>query len=193
MAEETIPLDECVDRMVYRIRSRNLAYGVFRPPTGFIGIREKFGNLYLFEEYYADGSTFGTVYPVEEVGVLPDGIEMRENYDPQCSGCGMPATYDRAIYDRMKVAGWPEKGTHPDQDLDPWSCESGCADVSPYSRSYGPLFDYLLAIEQERGYFPEVIPHETEDPRYGLHQIVGAKDPRDAFKTMRAKRENKDA
>ena len=77
---EYIPLDQCVDRAVYRIRSNNLGVGVFSEKTkGFIGIRTKFGNKYLFTEYHYDtGAPFGTVCPVEQLGVLPDNIENRE-------------------------------------------------------------------------------------------------------------------
>lgn len=71
-----IPLNECIDRGIYRIHSRNLSVGVFRESTkGFIGIRYKFGDEYLFEEYHYDnGPPYGTVDPKEQIGVLPDEI-----------------------------------------------------------------------------------------------------------------------
>lgn len=59
---------------LYRIKSRNLPYGVFDGKSGFIGIREKFLELYLFTEYdYDDGPPFGTVRVLEDLG--PSGIE----------------------------------------------------------------------------------------------------------------------
>lgn len=77
----TIPLSQCKDRMLYEIRSRNLGFGVFCQKTsGFIGIRTKFYNQYLFEEYHHDtGPPFGTVAPVKEMIMLPDHIQLNDN------------------------------------------------------------------------------------------------------------------
>ena len=62
-----IPLDQCKHGFLYRITSRNLNTGVYNAKTkGFIGIREKFGDLYLFTEYHWDlGPPHGTVRPIE--------------------------------------------------------------------------------------------------------------------------------
>lgn len=79
-----IPLDQCEDRRLYKIGSRNLSYGVFRTESrGFIGIREKFGDRFLFEEYHWDtGEPFGTVTPLEATAhVLPDDMELDESND----------------------------------------------------------------------------------------------------------------
>jgi hypothetical protein len=64
-----IPLEECKDGYLYRISSRNLAFGVYRAEAkGFVGIREKFGNEYLFTEFHYDtGAPFGTVFPKKEL------------------------------------------------------------------------------------------------------------------------------
>ncbi len=60
-----ISLTECTHRGIYKLSSRNLSLGVFnKPSNGFIGIREKFGDLYLFTEYHWDnGPPFGTACP----------------------------------------------------------------------------------------------------------------------------------
>jgi hypothetical protein len=72
-----IPLADCIDGHVYRINSRNLAYGAFREETGgFMGVREKFSNLYLFEEYHYEAPSFATVQPEEDLGLLPGDIEI---------------------------------------------------------------------------------------------------------------------
>lgn len=78
--ETYIPLDQCIDRGVYRIKSRNLDVGVYCAKNrGFIGIRTKFGDPYLFKEYHWDtGEPFGTVRPIKQIGVLPDDIECDE-------------------------------------------------------------------------------------------------------------------
>ncbi len=68
---EYIPLSECQHGHLYKILSRNLKIGIFnQTDKGFIGIREKFGSLYLFTEYHWDtGVPFGTVKPQEDLGV----------------------------------------------------------------------------------------------------------------------------
>jgi hypothetical protein len=79
--DETIPLSDCKPGHVYRLRSRNLLFGVFNESSGgFIGIREKFGRRFLFTEYHYDkGMPYGTVSPQEDLGPLPEGIEVRES------------------------------------------------------------------------------------------------------------------
>lgn len=53
-SDKYIPLDKCIKRGIYRIRSRNLSIGLFDGEKGFIGIRTKFGDRYLFTEYHHD-------------------------------------------------------------------------------------------------------------------------------------------
>ena len=61
---------------LYRIGSRNLPYGVYDGRGGFIGVREKFGHLYLFTEYdWDNGPPFGTVIVREDLGAIPSDIE----------------------------------------------------------------------------------------------------------------------
>ena len=76
-----IPIKDCIPRRVYKIRSRNLRYGVFDGNDGFIGIRTKFGARYLFTEYHWDiGSPFGTVYDQEDTGIdVPDEIHLNSD------------------------------------------------------------------------------------------------------------------
>ncbi len=69
-----IAIADLKDRGVYRIVSRNLAIGVYNAASlGFVGIREKFGSLYLFEEYHWDygRGPYGTACPLE---LLPDVV-----------------------------------------------------------------------------------------------------------------------
>lgn len=75
-----IPLKDCVHGHVYAISSRNLIYGVFDKTTdSFTGIREKFGNEYLFAEYHWDqGPPYGTVTPTKDVGMLPKDVTTDE-------------------------------------------------------------------------------------------------------------------
>lgn len=68
-----IPLSECKHGWLYKVYSRNLTLRVYREDRkGFIGIREKFGNKFLFVEYHWDtGPPFGTVKPLECLEVCP--------------------------------------------------------------------------------------------------------------------------
>ena len=81
--ENFIKLPECKKRRVYKIHSRNLSFGVFDGESGFIGIREKFGNRSLFREFHWDnGPPFGTVRPLEDTGIdIPEEIDLSEFAD----------------------------------------------------------------------------------------------------------------
>ncbi|RDJ35156.1 MAG: hypothetical protein DWQ19_10000 [Crenarchaeota archaeon] len=73
-----LSIEQCKDRHLYRIFSRNLVIGVFNSVNdGFIGIRYKFGEEYLDTEYHWDAG--GTVKPQEEIGILPDDILVAED------------------------------------------------------------------------------------------------------------------
>jgi len=63
--------------------SRNLSYGIYNEKTkGFIGIRNKFRQDYLFTEYHYDnGPPFGTVFPKKELGKIPDNLELKESLE----------------------------------------------------------------------------------------------------------------
>lgn len=64
---------------IYRIRSRNLPYGVYDGIGGFIGIREKFGERYLDTELL--GPAPGTVNVIEDLG--PTGIHRDVQQQPR--------------------------------------------------------------------------------------------------------------
>jgi len=84
-------LEDCAPRTVYRLRSRNLAYGAFDGKDGFIGIRKKFGNTFLDTEYHWDykRGPYGTVKPLEAVAILPGGIDATERYFRGMDGRGL--------------------------------------------------------------------------------------------------------
>ena len=110
-----IPLTDCIDRRLYRIKSRNLTVGVYRADVhGFVGIRTKFGSRYLFTEYHWDtGEPFGTVKPVEDAGEsVPDGMQIGEDLGTVCSVCGIPAKFDHEAMKRGEK-GWK----HADDSL----------------------------------------------------------------------------
>ncbi len=76
-----IPFEELKHGGCYRIHSRNLILGIYNENAkGYIGIREKFGDEYLFTEYdWETGPPFGTVKPYEFIDMLPAEIPVAED------------------------------------------------------------------------------------------------------------------
>lgn len=64
---------ELIKGNLYRIRSRNLPYGVWNG-LWFIGIREKFDVLYLSSE---------TGIPLEDLGPVPENLVLAESIGRQ--------------------------------------------------------------------------------------------------------------
>lgn len=101
-----IPLDQCKHGFLYKINSRNLTFGVYnQKDKGFIGIREKFGDHYLFTEYHWDtGAPYGTVKPQEEIGIIPSDIEITETLGTVDSITERPVEFDKPVSNGGK--GW---------------------------------------------------------------------------------------
>lgn len=129
---EHIALDDCVARGVYRLHSRNLTLGVFDSTKGgFIGVREKFGDRYLFMEYHFDsGPPYGTARPLELVTYLPPWIRVKERYDTVDRETGKLVDFDRPIADGGR--GWYFV-----------EADEPSADIRPVSYGYAPLKRYL--------------------------------------------------
>lgn len=126
-----IPLDQCQKGSLYRIDSRNLAFGVFDGVDGFIGIREKFGSRYLFSEYHYDtGAPYGTVKPLELLEICPLS-DIRETIGTFDGVTKRPVKFDTPIKDGGK--GWYFEDTGE-------ASES----INPYSRENKDLFQYLM-------------------------------------------------
>ena len=63
-------ISECVKGRLYKIRARNFRLGVYDGNEGFIGLREKFGSVFLDTEYHYDqGPPHGTVTDIVDAGV----------------------------------------------------------------------------------------------------------------------------
>ena len=135
----SIPLDKCVARHVYRIHSRNLDYGVFDGNVGFVGLREKFGHLYLFtEDHYDVGAPHGTVSPQEDLGAIPDDIEVRRYTSTVDKKTDRLVAFDRSI--SRGGRGWYFTDTG-----------ESSKDIDPVSRMYMPLCDYLMKTIDPEG------------------------------------------
>lgn len=153
-----IPKTECKDRRLYKIRSRNLTFGIYQADTGgFMGLRHKFEDIYLFTEYHHDnGPPYGTVNPVKDLLVdLPTTIENVEGFSV-CSKCSCPVRY----------VAWPEGGereitlkSDPTKTMrvsGEWKhlTETPCQDLRPIHRENAPLRKWLE--EQLDQYYKEL-------------------------------------
>lgn len=78
--ERYLKMDECKHGHLYLILSRNLWLGVYsQTSSGFSGIRTKFGDRYIFEEFHWDtGAPFGTVKPIKELELYDLNFDERE-------------------------------------------------------------------------------------------------------------------
>lgn len=131
-----IPRENCKDRFVYRISSRNLSFGVFQKEgNGFIGIRTKFGSRYLFTEYHWDnGPPHGTVTPLEELMALPEDIEAKDNLGSMCEVCEKDVKFDMS---RPPNERW--------YHVKPSECPD--FNVRPLTRHNDKLFKFMEGVE----------------------------------------------
>lgn len=135
-----IPMAECEKGFLYRIHSRNLRFGVYDGNEGFIGIREKFGSLYLFTEYHWDqGPPYGTVRPLECLDKIPDNIELKTSL-----GVADTITGRLMVFDKPKSKGgrgwyFVDNGEVPSEDQK----------YNPVSISNDVLFEWLNRKEKE--------------------------------------------
>jgi hypothetical protein len=135
-----ISLADCQRGGIYRIKSRNLPIGVFNGVDGFIGIREKFWDYFLFTEYHHDtGPPFGTVTPLELIDEIPFRVHLQEYYPSACSECHLPVEF--LPEDEIRGKWVHRKGnTFVDEN-----------EIGHYPRpgayTYVPLFDHLALIE----------------------------------------------
>ena len=132
-----IKVEDCVQGGLYRISSRNLAFGVFQAVSkGFVGIREKFGCEYLFEEYHWDnGPPHGTVMPKEFLEACPL-LDLRESIGSFDSVTNRLVEFDKPIADGGK--GWYYLDTG-----------EGSQDIRPVSKNNQELFDWLKQKEEQ--------------------------------------------
>mgnify|MGYP001597372953 CR=1 FL=1 len=133
---EHIPIQECKDRMLYRIVSRNLTFGIFKTATnGFMGIREKFGRYFLFTEFHYDtGAPFGTAHPQQELEPMPQDMALEEILGIVDNKTGRPVAFDKPVKEGGK--GWYYLDT-----------DTASTEISPVSIPNEQLFDWLKRKE----------------------------------------------
>ncbi len=136
---ERIPLSEMIYGHLYRLRSRNLACGVYDGNQGFIGIREKLGSIFLDRESHWDqGAPYGTAHPQEDLGPLPRHIQVRDRYDAVDRKTGRLVDFGIGDPDQITTGCW-------------FFVDTGerSKDIHPLTILYRPLFDWLLQAEVE--------------------------------------------
>lgn len=138
MRSSNLPsLEQCITRRIYKLRSRNLIYGVYDARGGFIGIRTKFGKRYLFIEYHWDYSQhYGTVTEAIDLNVdLPKNVSLNTCLGTIDYNSQREVIFDKPILDGGK--GWYFKDNgQSDPDILPTSVENKL------------LFDFLDSIEK---------------------------------------------
>ena len=129
---EYIKIQDCENRHLYKLNSRNLTYGIFEEDEkGFVGIREKFGDEYLFTEYHWDiGEPIGTVHPVKKLIKLPDDIMLSEYIKTIDKKTGREVTFDYPISTGGR--GWCFVDT-----------DTPSADIKPTTVKNDKLFQWL--------------------------------------------------
>lgn len=133
---------DCKKGRIYRIHSRNLTFGVFDGEKGFIGIREKFGDRYLFREYHSDsGPPFGTVKPLEDTRIdLPEGMPLSEFGDGGRSKDSVTGRYVefKVLDEEHGTGGW-------------YFVDTGefSKRINPMLTSNKDLFKFLQRIEKK--------------------------------------------
>ena len=137
-SKDCLPLAACVRGHAYRLHARNLTLGVFNGETGFLGIREKFGARYLFCEYHQEtGVPFGTVYPLEDLGLAPNDLSIVESLGSFDRRNKRPVAFDRPV--AAGGRGW-------------YYTDTGKADqrIEPQGLANQKLFNWLEALERQR-------------------------------------------
>jgi len=135
LAPETL-----VDRQVYLLRSRNLYVGVWNAKTeGFIGIREKFNDKYLFTEYEYTLQR-GTAHAVSVVDglIVPDDIPMKEMLGLICT------KHDGRFVVRTSPIPGPPEYAHMDDNT---PCND--ADNRVFWKSNDALFQVLKPLDDK--------------------------------------------
>jgi len=134
MPANWIPMSACRRGVAYLIRSRNLVVGVYDGKGGFLGLREKFGAVFVFTEYRDEtGLPFGTVFPLAEIETAPDHLELTERLST-ASGPAANAALKRYLEDleerRLCATCRGQQQVWQPDDGDPPARSGGLADCS---------------------------------------------------------------
>ena len=154
MVLSMLPLADCKDRKLYRVDARRQSFGVFKKATGgFLGLREKFGSVFVFEEFHWEASKIhGTVQPLEELPEdLPSDIVLAAGLDSICSKCGVVCKFEK--YPNDEVRRMPTSNGGMLNLIGEWKHQelTNCVDVMPCGQPNEPLEQWLHKMEKKYG------------------------------------------
>lgn len=142
-----IPMDQLIHRRVYKLYSRNLVVGVWNEDVkGFAGIREKFGDRFIFTEYHWDnGAPNGTAHGIEDLGIdVPEDVQLKDILELECQVCHQEVRQlwepDDSYYSGKKCIG--------DEHIEPTDCDPGRSHFGQW-RSNKALFELLDPLDQK--------------------------------------------
>jgi len=126
----TLDHSKLVKGRVYKTVSRNLQLAVYDGAMGFIGIRQKFANRYLFTEYCGEGP-YGTVRAAEDTGVdVPAGVQLVTDLGTVDQVSRRPMEFDRPVKNGGRGWFFTDDG-------------SSANDARPVNVHNDQLFDFL--------------------------------------------------
>lgn len=138
---DTLPdVEDCIKGRIYKLRCRNLSYGVWNGKDGFIGIRQKWHDRFLATEYHYDVSRrHGTVADAADTGIdVPKSIQLTQYFYTRDETTGRPMHF---VKEEENGNGWwyfsdtDERGPKPG--------------ARPYSPMNQELFDFLDNVRSQ--------------------------------------------
>lgn len=138
-----IKIADCKHGWTYEVHSRNLTLGVFNAETkGFVGLRSKWGDEYLFTEYHWDtGAPHGTAKPRKEIEECPIK-DLRERFDTICFRCNRAVHFVQNDKNGKGSGDW----MHVD---DPGNCEKNLNKNGNFGSPQNDLlFKYLSEVSK---------------------------------------------
>lgn len=132
MTNSHIALDNCKVGNIYILNSRNLEFGVFTSAGTFIGLRNKFEDIFLDKELHVDRG--GTARPLYHFGSVPDNIPLATSLGTYDEKTGKAVEFDKPIVDGGR--GWYFVDT-----------EVSSRDIMPCSKANTLLFNYLKGVK----------------------------------------------
>lgn len=127
-----ISIELCKVGYAYTLNSRNLSLGVFTEKNTFIGIRQKFSDLFLDDELHYDRG--GTAQPLLEIEKMPDTIPLKIDLGSYDLTTKLEVAFDKPVSDGGK--GW-------------YFLDTGLSSkaIRPCSKFNRELFDYLEKLK----------------------------------------------
>lgn len=124
----TISYSDCNVKDVYLLNSRNLKFGVFTKSGTFIGLRNKFGDIFLDQELHIDRG--GTATALKKICTINDNIPLAISLGVYDLKTKLMVEFDKPISDGGK--GW-------------YFVDTGLSsqDIMPCSKQNDALFFYM--------------------------------------------------